>query len=251
MSRSNPTENLTSPCKRYFEWSSENGAFKYYDKEKKENVNVPLPFKFIVLDELNTVKGFSNEKQSSFWANEVRDTKKDILTVRTKLGIEMSGVYEQIKEKLSGKGAKYCKSVYIAYYEGKVLTIGNVGFMGASVGPWIDFAKENKVGEIAVQVKTAKEGKVGKVTFKSPVFEATPISEAANSAAIALDAQLQTYLFAYLGRNQKKEEAAPTVNVSVAGTAVSSKSTKVTPAQTLDVMDELFGEADDSENPPF
>ncbi len=89
MSRSNPTENLTSPCKHYFEWDADKGAFKYYDKEKKENVEVPLPFKFIVLDELNTIKGFYKEKKSSFWANEIRDTKKDILTVRTKLGVEI------------------------------------------------------------------------------------------------------------------------------------------------------------------
>ncbi len=246
MSRSNPTESLKSPAQRYFEWDAENGNFKYYDKEKKENIAMLPPFKFIVLDELSTVKGFSKQDQCSFWSNEIRDTKKELLTVRVKKGIEMTGTYEQVKEKLGSKGAKYCKSVYIAYFEGKKLVIGNVGFQGASVGPWIDFGGANKVSEIGVQVKKSLEGVVGKVKFKMPIFEPMEISKETNEQACELDKQLQVYLTAYLARNASGDDA----GTAMESKSVESKSTKATATQTLDVMDELFG-AEDNEEPPF
>lgn len=121
MSRSNNTE-ISNPANRFFEWSGSEGKIKYYDKEKKENIYIDLPFVFLVLDVLTTIKGYSDEDESGIWANEIRNLKTEELTVRTKHGIKAKGLYEEVKNVL---GAKYSQSVYIAYKDGGELKIGN------------------------------------------------------------------------------------------------------------------------------
>jgi hypothetical protein len=54
----------TNPATKFFEWKSNEKTFAYYDKETKTNVSVELPFKFLVLDELHTVKGWKNRSRS-------------------------------------------------------------------------------------------------------------------------------------------------------------------------------------------
>ena len=97
MSLSNITES-TNPCTRWLEWQGSEGKLKYWDREAKENVYVKLPFKFLVLDILSTVKGFDDSSQMGYWANEIRDTRTDILTVRTKQGIRAQGLYADVKQ---------------------------------------------------------------------------------------------------------------------------------------------------------
>lgn len=206
MSRSNNTD-LINPAVRFFEWDGDNGHFKYYDKATEKRVNVELPFTFLVLDRLTTIAGFSKNDNSGFWANEVRDTKKDTLVVKTKKGKVFEGSYDELKTK-SITGAKYCQSVYIAFKEGKDLKIGNIKMVGASLGPWIDFGKKNKIYEGAVTVKEKLQGQVGKIIFQSPVFKLIATTEESNNTATELDKELQSYLEAYLKKNrtQKQDE---------------------------------------------
>ena len=205
MSRSNPNEQLVNPSTRFIEWKGGEGKFTYYDKEAKKNIDIPLPFRFIVLEQLSTVKGYSDADSSGFWSNEVRDLATEQLVVRTKGEKFPPMLYEQVKEKLSSRGAEYCKSVYIGYYDAKKkLTIGNIGIKGCAIGPWIEFCKVNKVMEIGVQVKGSVEGKKGATKFHSPVFEPLAITPETNASAIELDKVLQEYLTAYF-KNAKKE----------------------------------------------
>ena len=80
MSRSKPA--TTTPCKRFFEWSGGTGTLHYYDKEKKDRVEVKLPFTFLILDELATITGFCEQDSSRYWSNEVRSISKDELVVK-------------------------------------------------------------------------------------------------------------------------------------------------------------------------
>ncbi len=79
------------------------------------------------------------------------------------------------------------------------------------------------------------------------MFEAAPITEATNSAAIALDAQLQTYLFAYLGRSQNNAEGS--------GSGEDKKPAKATVAQTEEIYRETsttrVEESNDDSDLPF
>jgi len=201
MSRSNPTETLSNPSTKFIDWSGSEGKFKYYDKEKKENVFIELPFTFIPLDVLSTCKGYNDQEKVGYYSNEVRSTKKEQLTIRTKNGIVMTGLYEQVKEKLAPKGLKYVQSVYVAIKEqGKGLVIANLQLTGSALGPFMNFCDGKKITEIGVTVKSANPMKKGATKYFEPVYEVMPISEDSNKVASELDAELQEYLTAYFAK---------------------------------------------------
>lgn len=208
MSRSNNVE-LINPANKFFEWNGENGGFKYYNKEKKETIAVPLPFTFIVLDCLATIKGFDDDAKSGFWSNEVRDVSKELLTVRNKQGICSTGIYKDIIETKVLKGAKFCQSVYIAYYEGRDLQIGNIQMVGACLGAWFEFKKAHKIYDIAVSVASFTDEVKGKTEYKAPVFSAKAVTAETNEQAIELDKELQDYLGKYFARRSAPVEVEP------------------------------------------
>jgi hypothetical protein len=210
MSRSNPTETLVNPAKLFIEWSGSEGKFKYYDKEKKENVFLDLPVKFIPLDRLSTVKGWSDAEKKGYWANEVRSTKDDVLTVRSKDGVELVAKYEVVKEKMSAKGVDYVQSLYAAMKIGKELCIVNFQLKGSGLTPFIEFAKGKKIEEIGVQVLDVKPCKKGATKYFEPVYSIMDVSEATNKLATELDVELQDYLNAYLAKNKSNVQQ-PTV----------------------------------------
>ena len=236
MSRSNPNENLVNPAKFFYEWDGGDGGFKYFDKslgEKGEKVKQELPFTFIPLDVLVTIKGFNESEQKGYWSNEIRqfDIKTGILTVRSKAGVEMIGTYEQVKAKLGTKGADYCQSVYCATKgaDGK-LVLNNIQIKGAALGAWIKFVKKNNINEVAVAVKDMVKKKKGRVDYVEPVFSAVKIKEETNQEAIELDKLLQEYLKTYLAKNassptaeepkQEQQKAEPSKPAAAASAAV-------------------------------
>ena len=211
MSRSQPNDKPINPSSRFFEWNGQKGVFKFYEKEKKENFEVPFPFIFLVLDELSTIKGWSDSDQSGLWSNEVKNIKNETLAVRSKKGLQIEGTYENIKGKVSG--ADYCKSVYIAYKnDAKELVIGNIAMQGACLNAWIEFSKGKKVQEGAVRVEDTTEGKKGSITYKMPNFvQFTPKPET-EEAATGLDVKLQEYLKAYFNHKVAETEVIPTAD---------------------------------------
>ncbi len=178
------------------------GQLTWYDKASEENKEVALPFTFIVLDELNTITGFSEGDHSGFWSNEVRDLQTGELIVRTKAGIRARGLYGQISDSIKSKGAKYAKSVYIAFKdETGELVIGNIKFTGASLTAWIEFEKRYNVEKCAVTITDKPQlGKKGRTTYFMPVFEAINMNENTKTEARNLDDELQAYLDSYLLR---------------------------------------------------
>lgn len=222
MSRSNPDVKLESPCTRYFEWNSDASEFKYYDKLTKKNVSVPLPFQFIVLDQLITIGGFDDSSNSRFWSNEIhkKSFKTGVLKVRNGSGPVCSGIYNEIKN--SAEGMKYAESVYVAYLEDGKLKIGNIKMIGSSLSAWINFVsgekddKGKKISEPhnpeegAIMVSSFNTGKKGKVSFTSPIFEQKAIKPETNEKVKDLDRELQAYLVKYFAKNNTAEEVIPT-----------------------------------------
>lgn len=257
MSRSNPTETLQNPATKYIEWSGSEGKFKYYDKDKKENVFIELPVKFIPLDVLSTVKGWNDAEKKGYWSNEVRSTKADTITLRSKDGVEFVGLYEQVKEKYSAKGADYVQSVYAAMKDGKELKIVNFQLKGSALGPFIEFCKGKKVTEIGVQIKEAKPMKKGATKYFEPVYEVMEVSEATNKIAVDLDVELQAYLKAYLDKNKSsKEEVTVTENQDNGLNQVEAPKHSAQPVAAKEnfkpkdaFLASLHGEEDDE--PPF
>lgn len=204
MSRSNNT-NTANPATRFFEWSGSTGQIKYYDKEKGENVFIELPFTFLVLDQLSTITGYSDETQSGIWSNEVKNLKLEPLTVRTKQGILGAGMYESVKNL---KGVRFTKSIYIAYYnDDKELVIGNFKATGASLSAWIEFSRGKNVFDGAVTITKAVQAKKGATKYFIPDFQTkSDVSEETNAKANELDKQLQKYLNDYLDSAPAEQE---------------------------------------------
>lgn len=216
MSRSNP--NLKNPAARFFQWRGGadddgkggyvGGKVNYYDKETQQSIDVKLPFTFLVLDELNTVSGYCEPKKSSYYSNEVRNITKDVLTVKTGGGggsqsvTEGRGTWAELAE-LKGRGAKYAKSVYIAFKdETGEFAIGNIKIMGAALTAWIEFQKKYNVEQCAVLMEVDPEVKTkGKTKYFMPHFDAREVSAETDAEAKKLDDQLQDYLSSYFNRD--------------------------------------------------
>jgi hypothetical protein len=198
MSLSSPT--LQNPAEHYFEWKGGDGHIEFYNKETQARVTVPLPFEFIVLDQLNGVTGWSDQDTSGIWSNETRSTRDDF-TVRTKKGVKYVGPYknEQGISQVAGFGGKYTKIVYIAHKnkEGEYI-MGRIGLTGAALNAWIDFTKAHSVTSGKIRVTGKREEKKGATTFQVPVFEWTAWTDDEYQSAVVLDKLLQNYLTQYL-----------------------------------------------------
>lgn len=208
MSRSNPTDNLVNPAVRWFEWTGEHGQIRYYDKDAKQNIDVPLPFSFILLDQLGSVRGWHESSQSGIYSNEVRDTRQDALVVKAfKYGTIAEGLYREIKDRTNAAGGRFNTNLYIAFKHGDAFDIGALRLKGAAMSAWIDFAKDHRqaIWKDAVTVTGFTEGKKGRVTFRVPIFGLKPLSDTSNQAAIGLDTHLQIFLKAYLAKNKKEQ----------------------------------------------
>lgn len=184
-----------NPAKLFIKVKS--GALSYYDKESQQDVGVPTPFEFIVLDQLATVKGWSDQDESGYWSNEVRRVGSDTLSVRTKKGLKEQGIWRDIKGSVGIAGSKYHASIYVAAKGKDGLEIFNLSFTGAALNAWIEFTQKNRVTTNKVTLSDWSDAKKGKVEYKVPVFTATPMGEEEKAEAIELDKQLQTYLNEY------------------------------------------------------
>lgn len=189
----------TNPATKFVEWKSNNKCFNYYDKDKKENVSLELPFKFLVLDELHTIKGWNDASESSIYSNEVKFISRDEMVVKPFKGNEIAkGLYKDIKERVKSAGGHYVKSVYCMLEDG---SIANLQLKGAACQSYGDFTAKTRsrlMDEWVVVVK-AVEGKKGAVKYTTPGFafdKSLSESEAdlADEAYNVLEAYLKTYL---------------------------------------------------------
>lgn len=215
MSRSNPTDGVKNPSTRWFEWAggADGGFVRWYNKDTEQQQKVDGAFTFLMLDELATVKGWHEASESSIFANEVRDTRQDVLVVRAFKGGELvSGLYKDIRDSIVAKGGHFCVSLYLAYKEGDELRIGNLNLKGAALSSWMDFkkscpSKKDPSGKSvrayfvdAVSIAGFEEAKKGGTTYRVPKFALRPVTAETNEEAIHLDAELQAFLSDYFKR---------------------------------------------------
>jgi hypothetical protein len=160
----------SNPSTKFLEWKSNDQCFEYYDKEAQKKVQVPLPFKFLVLDELHTVKGWNDATSSAIYSNEVKYISKEPMTVKPFKGNEIAkGLYKDIKDKVVSAGGHYTKSIYIMLEDG---LLANIQLKGSAVQKWGEFTNKtrNRLADEWVVVAKALEGKKGAVKFFTPEF---------------------------------------------------------------------------------
>jgi hypothetical protein len=191
----------SNPATKFIEWKSNDKCFNYYDKEAQKNVEIPLPFKFLVLDELHTIKGWNDASSSNIYSNEVKFISKEVMTVKPFKGNEIAkGFYKDIKDKVVAAGGHYTKSIYVMLEDG---SLANISLKGSGVQKWGDFTQKtrNRLADEWVTVASAEDGKKGAVKFSTPSFSfANSISdEQANMADEAFNI-LESYLKTYLAK---------------------------------------------------
>jgi len=220
MSRSNPNVNAPNPAVRWFEWNGEHGVVRYYDKTEKQNVQMPMPFQFLLLDELASVRGWHDASDSGIYSNEVRDTRTDLLVVKSfKGGTLAEGLYKDIKDRVNSLGGQFVANCYIGFKQNGGLEIGSLRFKGAALGAWMECRKAHRgdLYESAVDITGYTEGKKGRIVFRVPIFDLRAVSAETNARALALDAMLQDWLTSYFNRrtnDQTEPQAAPDENYS-------------------------------------
>lgn len=219
MSRSQPTDTSTNPCKRWFEWNGEKGNLRYYNKDTKENIEVDLPFQFVLLDRLSTITGWHNNSESGIFANEVRDTRNETFLVKSFKMKEpiAEGFYGDIKDKIKANGGKFTINAYIAFTAEDELALGSLRMHGAAMSAWIEFENDKAVRpelyKRGIKIASTAHGEKGsgknKIEWEAPIFELVDVLDKVNATANELDGKLQTYLKQYSKRT-RVEQTAPT-----------------------------------------
>lgn len=196
-----------NPTKKYLSWKSNDKSFSYYDKELGENVEVPLPMKFVFLQHYHTVKGWNDASASGIWANEVYYIGSEEMTVRAFKGGEIaSGIYKEIKGRVNAAGGKYHRSIYVALEDG---TLANISIKGAVVKEWSDFFDQNKnlIDNQWVEVNEAKDEKKGSIKYSVPSFSlgSTLDKKGISNADIAAE-ELRVHMESYFSKDDSNED---------------------------------------------
>ena len=190
-----------NPATKFLEWKSDQKGFSYYDKGIAKNVEVSLPFKFVFLDELSTVKGWNDASSSGIFSNEVKYLSKEPMTVKAFKGGEIAiGLYNEIKERVKNAGGHYSKSVYIMLEDG---ALANIQLKGSATQQWGEFVKANRqsITRTWINVASATENKKGKVVFSIPNFTiGADIEDLEARDADGRFDELESYLKTYLAK---------------------------------------------------
>lgn len=209
MSRSNPHENSTpNPSVRWYEWNGETGTVRYYDKATKTDVEVPLPFTFLLLDQLGSVGGWHKHSDCRIYSNEVKDTRQDVLVVKTKKdGIIAEGIYRAIKDRIAAVDGQFVANLYVAVKVDGALVIASLRIKASALKAWSDFTSLHRADlySQAVEIASYVEGVKGRITFRAPVFQLRPVSAETNAKAAALDEQFQVWLKGYASRTKRDQ----------------------------------------------
>lgn len=198
----------TNPASKFLSWKSQHQKFAYYDKEKKENIFIEMPFKFLAISRYKTVKGWNQKKEGSIISNEVKSLNDEIrVNFYPKNGDKYEicrGPWVDIKETVDNWDGKYTESVYVMLPDGE---LANLQLSGASLSTWFEFQKNqtDKFFDNWVVINGFKEGKQGAVTFTYPVFEwGSTLKTEEQKLAEGVDKKIEDYEAHYFG-NQEEE----------------------------------------------
>jgi len=215
----------SNPATKFISWKSNDKCFSYFDKaiaeslkgasddeiKEKANVKIALPFRFLVLEELASVKGWSDALTGNIVSNEVKFISKEIMTAKCyhknakgeRATTEIAkGLYKDIKDRVNTAGAKYHKSVYVMLEDG---SLANIQLKGACVGKWGEFSQKarNRFPDEFVICEKAIDGKKGAVKFTTPEFkfERSLTEQEASMADDAFEI-LESFLKTYLAKGE-------------------------------------------------
>jgi hypothetical protein len=197
---------VENPCHKFYEFKGDRGVFQYYDKELSENVELKVPAYFIVLDQLSTIKGYSDAYKSGIYSNEVHSLVNETLRVKSfKGGLRITGKYSDIKDEIKSEGGKFTKSVYaLLINEDKSTEIVNFQLSGAALSSWFEFKFSQQLHIVSITGDNTREKK-GSINYFKPVFKRYNMKEEFVSIAIKADQVLQQF---FKERAEQQQEQA-------------------------------------------
>lgn len=249
MSLSNPRK--TNPATKFIDWSGSIGKFKYYDKEKKENIFFEEDIYIIPLDDLNTIRGFDSENQCGYYSNEVKYLNKEELFVKSFKGGQVAkGLYSNLK---LPAGCKFSKSVYAAMIVGNKenikIELVNFQFISSAVNVWFDAKIKVDSGEIIKLSPSTIVLKKGSNEYFAPGILKMGKRKDIFEKCIEMDKQLQIYLKSYL--NQDHSEEAENIAKKESEKNVSKSDEEIAAEMYMKETEEAINEFDDVSDLPF
>lgn len=184
-----------NPSVKTFKWKNEKFDKKtktvtretgwyYWDKtigENGEEVRLEDDLRFIWLESMQSVSGFSKKEEIGIYSNEVPGTPdglkeygKQELVVKIGTNIIAKGSWKEISEEVKGHGGKYTLAVY-----GNIMNkngeweIVRFLFSGSSREPWMKISDRQKLLNNAVIISNEYEEvemKTGE-TYQSPILQ--------------------------------------------------------------------------------
>lgn len=196
-----PAAKNQNPAKKFLEWKSESKSFSYYDRDKKENIEVPIPLKFLFIEHYHCVKGWHDASQSKIYSNEVYAIGSSKITVKSyKGGLIAEGLYKDIKAKATQQGGRYNRSLYVMLEDGELI---NISMKGAVVKAYSDFYSDNHhlLDNQWIEIKDFEEHKKGRVEYSIPVFTiGETITRATDKKAMEVARTMQNYIDSYTSK---------------------------------------------------
>lgn len=158
------TKSVSVPCPvtKYITWRAKEGVFRYYDRDKGENVDIKLPISFVVLEDYCSIDG--NTENGRIFSNKIKNFKKDILHVNI-AGEIVSGLYENVKEKVKSEGGKLMKNLF-AVMDNELVCIQ---LKGASFAAYSSAKLNDGENEVVVEETLKNKNKLG--SWLDPVFK--------------------------------------------------------------------------------
>lgn len=179
-----------NPAVKFIEFKGDTGKFQYYKKsltenERGENIEIPLPIKLIVIDELSTITGFNDKNQCGIYSNEVHNITKEPLSVRLFKSNEGAiGFYKDIKGIIQSLGGKFTKSVYALIVENGETELVNFKAKGSFLNAWIE--KKVNPDTQGIVINDCLEKTKGKTVYYEPVIEGFTVPDIDKTRRIAL-----------------------------------------------------------------
>jgi hypothetical protein len=227
MSRLKQGDIVDNPTVKYVKWKSSTQSFQYWDKSANdgegERVDVTLPLKFIVLDDLVSISGFvknrgKKDKGAAVYSNQVRADYADptsakyipLVVKRADDGeILAEGLYKDIKDSLPD-GCKYTRNIYaLVQLENKEWEIWCISLSGAGFAGWRNFTDKKGrkfIYEDGIVCEDFKVEKNAAISYNVPVFKKYQLTPAEDAAVMENAPRLDEY-FEYKF-TPKKEDAA-------------------------------------------
>lgn len=181
------------------------GHFQFYDKKKKESIQIPLPFRFVPLAERTTIRGFNKPDHKGIYSNEVKQAHEWLhpKVFGSNRALCRPGPWKEIKEAVAAGGGRYTKAVYAVTEAGRLIRLF---LSGSPFSCWIEKGFSPEHDQCGVEVKEIGTHQNGTATCYDPKFAKWELSKDMLQTAIDESVKLDKFFEDYEEFKRKKQD---------------------------------------------